>query len=78
MKSLMLSSLVATILVVALAAMLSRPTLSDASLEAAAMPSLVELHAMAGLPKIPADEIEDQSLVFPTKPGHQTEPGASK
>lgn len=70
MKGLMFSSLVATTLTLlaVLAATLSRPTLSDALLDTAAMPSLVELHTAAEVPKIPAEEIEDQSLVFPTKP----------
>ena len=35
-------------------------------LAAAAMPSLQELHTMAGVHKLPVQEIEDQSLVYPT------------
>ena len=35
-------------------------------LAAAAMPPLQELHAMAGVHKLPVQEIEDQSLVYPT------------
>ena len=35
-------------------------------LTAAAMPPLQELHAMAGVHKLPVQEIEDQSLVYPT------------
>ncbi|AJA59573.1 hypothetical protein JQ582_10810 [Bradyrhizobium japonicum] len=35
-------------------------------LSAAAMPSLVELHAMAGVHQLPDQDIDDQSLVFPT------------
>jgi len=34
-------------------------------LSAAAMPSLQELHVMAGVHKLPTQEIDDQSLVFP-------------
>jgi hypothetical protein len=32
------------------------------------MPSLVELHTMAGVNKLPEQEMEDQSLVYPTGP----------
>jgi hypothetical protein len=35
-------------------------------LSTAAMPSLQELHIMAGVHKLPVQEIEDQSLVYPT------------
>ena len=35
-------------------------------LTAAAMPSLVELHAMAGVEKLPVQEIDDQSLIYST------------
>jgi hypothetical protein len=35
-------------------------------LSTAAMPSLQELHTMAGVHKLPMQEIEDQSLVYPT------------
>jgi hypothetical protein len=33
---------------------------------AAAMPPLQELHVMAGVSKLPVQDIEDQSLVYPT------------
>lgn len=32
----------------------------------AAMPSLLELHSMAEVHKLPLQEIEDQSLMYPT------------
>jgi hypothetical protein len=32
----------------------------------AAMPPLQELHVMAGVSKLPVQDIEDQSLVYPT------------
>jgi len=32
----------------------------------AAMPSLLELHTMAGVNKLPMQDMEDQSLVYPT------------
>jgi hypothetical protein len=35
-------------------------------LAAAAMPPLQELHTMASVHKLPVQEIEDQSLVYPT------------
>ncbi|WP_152535884.1 hypothetical protein [Bradyrhizobium sp. Ai1a-2] len=35
-------------------------------LTAAAMPPLVQLHAMAGVEKLPVQDIDDQSLVYPT------------
>jgi len=34
----------------------------------AAMPSLQELHTMAGVEKLPNQDIDDQSLVYPTPP----------
>jgi hypothetical protein len=37
-------------------------------LSTAAMPSLQELHTMAGIEKLPSQDIDDQSLVFPTPP----------
>lgn len=39
----------------------------DISAGAAAMPSLQELHAVAGVHKLPIQEIEDQSLIFPAR-----------
>ena len=37
-------------------------------LSAAAMPSLQELHTMAGVEKLPNQDIDDQSLLFTTAP----------
>jgi len=61
----MLSAIaVAALIVVATSALRSRsPSLE---LSAAAMPSLQELHTMAGVHKLPIQEVEDQSLIFPT------------
>ncbi len=39
---------------------------SPFELATAAMPPLQELHAMAGVHKLPVQEVEDQSLVYPT------------
>jgi hypothetical protein len=36
------------------------------ALSAAAMPTLEELHTMAGVHALPVQEVEDQSLVYPT------------
>jgi hypothetical protein len=44
----------------------SRPAAIELSAATAAMPSLVELHTMAGVNKLPMEEMEDQSLVYPT------------
>ena len=60
------------IFVIAVVALLAAATtvlwLQSPSIElaAAAMPPLQELHAMAGVHKLPVQEIEDQSLVYPT------------
>jgi hypothetical protein len=43
----------------------SRPSLVELSAGTAAMPSLLELHAAAGVHKLPAQDIEDQSLIYP-------------
>jgi hypothetical protein len=44
----------------------SRSSVIELSAGTAAMPSLLELHAAAGVHKLPAQDIEDQSLVYPT------------
>jgi len=46
--------------------MLWRSNSHSIELTAAAMPSLVELHAMAGVEKLPVQEIDDQSLFYST------------
>jgi hypothetical protein len=55
---------VVALLVVATTMLWSRSPSID--LAAAAMPPLQELHTMAGVHKLPVQEIEDQSLVYPT------------
>lgn len=55
---------VAALIVVAISWPLS-PSAS-LGLSTAAMPALQELHAMAGVNTLPTQEIEDQSLVYPT------------
>jgi hypothetical protein len=59
---------IAAIAVVALIAVATTMLSRSPSIEltSAAMPSLQELHVMAGVHKLPVQEIEDQSLVYPT------------
>ena len=67
MKRLMIPAF-ALIVVAATALMLRSPSASvDISAGTAAMPSLQELHASAGINRLPVQEIEDQSLVYPTQ-----------
>jgi hypothetical protein len=42
------------------------PRSPSIELSAAAMPPLEELHAMVGVNKLPIQDIDDQSLVYPT------------
>ena len=65
MKRLMVPAftLVALIAAVSAAAMWHPST--KLSAETGAMPSLQELHTSAGANKLPDQEIEDQSLIFP-------------
>jgi hypothetical protein len=44
----------------------SRSSVIELSVGTAAMPSLLELHAAAGVHKLPVQDIEDQSLIYPT------------
>ena len=41
---------------------------------AAAMPSLQQLHAMAEVHKLPLQDIEDQSLIYPTAAKEEARP----
>jgi hypothetical protein len=67
MKNLMISGFAAVALLAVMAAMRSRTPSVDVSLATAAMPTLLELHAVAGgVDKLPIQEMEDQSLIFPT------------
>jgi hypothetical protein len=63
MMRLTISAIAAVALTGAAAAMLPRSP--SIALSAAAMPPLQELHTMAGVSTLPAQEIDDQSLVFP-------------
>jgi hypothetical protein len=67
LKGLMISAFAAVALLAVMAAMRSRTPSVDVSLATAAMPTLLELHAAAGgVDKLPIQEMEDQSLIFPT------------
>jgi len=67
MKGLIVSSFIAVALLAAVVATHSRQIASDASRGTAAMPSLLELHTAANVNKLAVEEMDDQSLVFPTK-----------
>jgi hypothetical protein len=54
------------LIAVAVATLRSQPASIELSAATAAMPSLLELHTMAGVNKLPTQEMEDQSLVYPT------------
>jgi hypothetical protein len=62
--------MICAVVLVALAgvafALRSQPASIELSAATAAMPSLVELHTMAGVNQLPTQEMEDQSLVYPT------------
>lgn len=65
MTRLMISAIgVATLIVAASSVLRSRPP--SLELSAAAMPPLQELHTMAAVSKLPAQEVDDQSLIYPT------------
>jgi hypothetical protein len=60
-------SAVAVAAVIAVAITVLRSNFPSIELSAAAMPPLQELHATANVNKLPVQEIEDQSLVYPTE-----------
>ena len=66
----MIISAFAVIALIAVASNALRARVPSIELAAAAMPPLQELHMMAGVDKLPVQDIEDQSLVYPsvTKP----------
>jgi len=61
----MISAIAVGVLLVVATTML-RSRSPSIELAAGAMPPLQELHTMAGVHKLPVQEIEDQSLVYPT------------
>jgi hypothetical protein len=66
MKRVMISAIVVVALIGAAFMLRSRPAAIKLSATTAAMPSLLELHTAAGVNKLPMQEMEDQSLVYPT------------
>ncbi|MBW7970425.1 hypothetical protein [Bradyrhizobium sp. BR 10289] len=66
MRRFLIASVVVLGLVVA-ASTIFRGQPRTAELSAAAMPSLVELHTMAGVHRLPDQDIDDQSLIFPAQ-----------
>jgi hypothetical protein len=65
MKRLMISAIAVVALIGVAFVLRSRPASIELSATTAAMPSLLELHTMAGVNKLPTQEMEDQSLVYP-------------
>jgi hypothetical protein len=63
MKRAILSAIAFVVLVGVVFGLRSRPASVELAAATAAMPSLLELHTMAGVNKLP---MEDQSLVYPT------------
>jgi hypothetical protein len=67
MMRLMITAVVVVAVMVGASTLLrSRSSLIELSAGTAAMPSLLELHAAAGVHKLPVQDIEDQSLIYPT------------
>jgi hypothetical protein len=66
MKRAMISAIVVVALIGVAYVLRSRPASIELTAATAAMPSLLELHTMAGVNKLPTQELEDQSLVYPT------------
>jgi hypothetical protein len=67
MKRLMITAVAVVALMAGASTLLrSRSSVIDLSAGTAAMPSLLELHAAAGVHRLPAQDIEDQSLIYPT------------
>jgi hypothetical protein len=65
MMRLMISGF-AVVALAAVATLMLRTPSPSIELSAAAMPSLQELHVMADVHKLPVQDFEDQSLVYPT------------
>jgi hypothetical protein len=66
MKRVVVSAIVLVAVIGAGLVLRSRPAAVELSAATAAMPSLLELHTMAGVDKLPTQELEDHSLVYPT------------
>jgi hypothetical protein len=66
MKRVVVSAIVLVAVIGAGFLLRSRPAAVELSVATAAMPSLLELHTMAGVDKLPTQELEDHSLVYPS------------
>jgi hypothetical protein len=62
---LMMSAIVAIALII-VATFVRWPRAPSIELSTAAMPSLEEFHTIAGVNKLAVQDIEDQSLIYPT------------
>jgi len=65
MKRLMIIPTLAAVALIAAAIVMHRSS-TKLSAGTAAMPSMQELHTVAGVNQLPDQEIEDQSLIFPS------------
>jgi hypothetical protein len=70
MMRLTIPALAAVALVAALIMMRWPSTSVEVAAGTAAMPSLLELHATAGIHNLPAQEIDDQALVYTAQGKH--------
>jgi hypothetical protein len=70
MMRLTISVFAAIVLVTAVMVMRSLSTSVELASGTAAMPSLQELHAIAGIHKLPVEEIDDQALVYTAQGKH--------
>ncbi|MDI4231979.1 hypothetical protein OZ411_04020 [Bradyrhizobium sp. Arg237L] len=70
MKHPMIFAIAAIALLAATTVLWSHTPSTKISAGTAAMPPLQDLHAAANLGKLPDQELEDQSLVYPSSPKH--------
>jgi hypothetical protein len=70
MMRLTISVFAAIVLVTAVMVIRSPSTSVELASGTAAMPSLQELHAIAGIHKLPVEEIDDQALVYTAQGKH--------
>jgi len=61
----LLTSAFAAITLIVVATSMLSPRAPSIELSTAAMPSLEEFHTMAGVNKLPVQDTDDQSLIYP-------------
>ena len=66
MMRLMITALAFAVIAASSILLRSRSSVVELSAGTATMPPLVELHAAVGVHKLPVQDIEDQSLIYPT------------